>query len=385
MKSFLQDYFYYSRAERNGAFVLALICTGLFLFPRVYPHFIKEWPEASEQYREEALAFFETLRAAEDPVAREEGELFYFDPNTISEDSLRLLGLSPKTAATIIKYREKVRQFYRAEDLQKIYTLKEEDYRRLAPYIRLAPPPPAARQVKMEREKPPAAELQPFPFDPNTAGEEELKRLGLPPRVVRNMLKYREKGGRFREPEALQKVYGMEEETFLALAPFVEIGEEENPEDPEKQPEKAPSGEELAPASNPVPAPVTIDINQATAEEWRQLKGIGPGYAGRIVRFRDKLGGFAGIDQVAETYGLPDSTFQHIRPYLKLSPVFRRININTAGAETLKAHPYLGWRQANAIVNYRAQHGPFKGIEDMRKLRALPAEVVERIGPYLEF
>lgn len=384
MRSFFQEYFYYSRAERNGAFVLALLCVALFLFPRVYPHIRNKSAASGEPYQEEALAFFAEIQAAGSPPEARQAELFYFDPNTISKDSLLLLGLPLKTASTIVKYREKGGRFYQAEGLRKIYTLAQEDYERLAPYVRLAAPSVLSRQVKMKPDQAAAPELQPFPFDPNTATEEELNRLGLPNRLARNIFKYREKGGRFREPEALKKIYGMDEDTYLALAPFIEIGEEARPPQQAsgagKRQAERPQAYEHAPA-----APSIVDINKASEAEWRQLYGIGPGYAGRIVRFRDKLGGFASIDQVGETYGLPDSTFQQIRPYLRLSPVFRKLNVNTADAETLKAHPCLDWRKANAIVNYRAQHGTFNGIEDLRKVRALPADVVESLEAYLEY
>ncbi|MCO6490319.1 MAG: helix-hairpin-helix domain-containing protein [Phaeodactylibacter sp.] len=382
MKSFFQEYFYYTRAERNGAFVLALLCLLLFLFPRVYPHFKGSRDSEYRQYQEEALAFFAELEAGGTASPTQDAEAFYFDPNTISMDSLLLLGLPARTANTLIKYRKKGGRFYRPEDLRKLYTLSEEDYERLAPYVRLPAPASApARQVKLERETSFPPPLLPFPFDPNTATREELLRLGLPERLAGNILRYREKGGRFHNPESLKKIYGMDEDTYLALAPFIEIGESARPQ------QEVPEHEEKHPqAYGHVPAvPVAIDINQAGEQEWKQLQGIGPGYAGRILRFRDKLGGFAYIDQVAETYGLPDSTFRKIRPQLRLSPVLRKISINTADAETLKAHPYLDWRKANAIVNYRAQHGPFKSIEDLRKLKALPPEVVERLAPYVGY
>ena len=383
MKSFLQEYFYYSRAERNGAFVLALLCAGLFLFPKIYPHLIRSRSVGveAEAYQEAALAFFAELQAADSLTQRPAAEAFYFDPNTISRDSLLLLGLPPKTAATIIKYREKVSPFYRPEDFWKVFTLTEADYQRLAPYIRLAGPTAPARKVKMEPRGQSARSLEPFPFDPNTATEAELARLGLPERLARNILKYREKGGRFSQPEALKKIYGMEEEVYQALAPFIEIREAARPSEAKDEP----AMEERPQSYGKAPSPKPVDINRASEEEWQQLHGIGPAYARRILKFRDILGGFASIGQVAETYGLPDSTFQQIRPQLRLSPVIRKLNINTADAAALKAHPYLDWRKANAIVNYRAQHGPFEGIESLRQLKALPADVVDRLEPYLEY
>lgn len=383
MKSFLQDYFYYSRAERNGALTLLLLCAGLFLLPRLYPHFVRQPEEDFGQYQKELQAFWEGAGDEKEAEAVAGALLFAFDPNTLSRDSFLLLGLPERTVNTIIKYREKVSPFYDAESLRRIYTLSDADYRRLAPYVRIGNPPsgaPAAVKGPQAAEGPAGPVLNPFPFDPNTAGEEELLRLGLPEQLAHNILKYREKGGRFRQPEALRKIYGMQEDIYQAIAPFIEI-EDTSPALAKavKQAEASPR-----PFEHIAPPPAIIDVNQANEEEWQQLKGIGPGYARRITRFRDQLGGFASIGQVGETYGLPDSVFQQLRPQLRLSPVFRKLDINAADAETLQSHPYLNWRQANAIVNYRAQHGPFRNVEELYKVKALPEEVVEKISPYVD-
>jgi len=106
--------------------------------------------------------------------------------------------------------------------------------------------------------------------------------------------------------------------------------------------------------------------------------------ASRIVTFRDKLGGFYSIEQVGETYGLPDSTFQKIKQYLKLdNPSVKKININTATVDELKAHPYIKFSLANPIVAYRNEHGSFSKIEDIKKVMAVTDEIYKKIAPYL--
>jgi competence protein ComEA len=101
------------------------------------------------------------------------------------------------------------------------------------------------------------------------------------------------------------------------------------------------------------PKPLRVDINRASAEDWQRLYGIGPVLSDRIIRFRDKLGGFSTVEQVRETYGLPDSTFENIYDQLELSPIFRPLAVNRLGWEELSGHPYLDRRQAQAIVAYR--------------------------------
>jgi competence ComEA-like helix-hairpin-helix protein len=90
------------------------------------------------------------------------------------------------------------------------------------------------------------------------------------------------------------------------------------------------------------------------------------------------------VSQVGETFGLPDSTFQKIKQYLKLENIsIRKININTATIDELKLHPYIKWNLANPVVAYRNEHGLFLKVEDIKKVMAVTEEVYNKIAPYL--
>lgn len=127
-----------------------------------------------------------------------------------------------------------------------------------------------------------------------------------------------------------------------------------------------------------------IDINKADSSEWMSLPGIGASYSRRIINFRNRLGGFYTIDQVGETFGLPDSVFQKIKPKLLLAGAeVRKININTATADELKSHPYIRYYIANVIVQYRTQHGKFSSVQDLKKIMAITDAVYNKMYPYL--
>ena len=116
-----------------------------------------------------------------------------------------------------------------------------------------------------------------------------------------------------------------------------------------------------------------------------ELPGIGSRLAARIVQFREKLGGFYKIEQVAEIYGLQDSVYLLIRPFLLLDEaMLRKIPVNSAGFDTLNAHPYIQFAEARAIVQFRKQHGPFEKMEDLLKISILNKEWLEKVSPYLE-
>jgi competence ComEA-like helix-hairpin-helix protein len=127
-----------------------------------------------------------------------------------------------------------------------------------------------------------------------------------------------------------------------------------------------------------------IDINIADTSAFVSLPGIGSKLASRIVSFREKLGGFCTIEQIGETYGLPDSTFQKIKQYLKIdNPSLKKIDLNTATVDDLKIHPYIRLSLANPIVAYRNEHGAFSKIEDIKKVMAVTDEIYKKIAPYL--
>ncbi len=203
--------------------------------------------------------------------------------------------------------------------------------------------------------------------DPNQADQSALEQIGFPSYLAVRLIRYREKGGSFRCKSDIQKLYGMDTLLYQQLLPQLDL--------PSACPKTYRPKGPLKP----------LDINIASAEEWRQFRGIGPAISQRIVKFRDKLGGFYRPDQVAETYGLPDSVFTRMRPFLKLETPPKKLFINSAEEAELKGHPYLDYGTAAALYNYIQARGPLERIEDLEQLPFLKPEVLVRIGPYLHF
>lgn len=225
-----------------------------------------------------------------------------------------------------------------------------------------------------------------FAFDPNTATEEELKRLGIKEKTVRTILNYRNKGGRFKKPEDFNRIYGLSAIDKERLLPFVKIESEviSTTSSGTTSSYNATQPVTIAGSSFSEKKSKPIDINTADTAAWRSLKGIGAFYAKRIVNFREKLGGFYSVHQVGETFGLPDSTFQSIKPFLQLNSLgIKQINLNTASVDDLKAHPYINGTLAKAIINYRTAHGFFKSVEQLRQLDAFDEVLYIKIAPYL--
>jgi len=214
-----------------------------------------------------------------------------------------------------------------------------------------------------------------FYFDPNTASQSDWQRLGLNEKTTHIILNYVSKGGKFRKPEDLLKIYGLKEADAQRLIPYVRInGTEANNTDMHDGRVVAKSEKKFS----------IIDVNTADTNLLKSLPGIGSKLAQRIINFREKLGGFSEVSQIAETYGLPDSTFQKISGYLTAGKGgIKQININVATANDLKQHPYIGWKIANAIVQYRSQHNEFQSIEDLRKIALISEDEYKKIYPYV--
>ncbi len=202
-----------------------------------------------------------------------------------------------------------------------------------------------------------------FHFDPNTVSEDSLLLLGVPLYAVRNWVRYREAGGTFYRAKDILKIYGMDTATYDRIRPYVRIA----------LPRKKEARKEVR----------VIDINTADTADWMQLPGIGKVFSRRILRFREALGGFYSVAQVAETYGLPDSTFEKIKPYLRCTPRVRQLNLNTAREDQLARHPYINKREARLIVRYRHQNGPFRDVAELKELYGLDTVRMKRYLPYL--
>ncbi len=224
-----------------------------------------------------------------------------------------------------------------------------------------------------------------FNFDPNTLDERGFEELGLRAKTIHTILNYRNKGGHFRTPGDIRKIYGLHEEEANRLIPFIQIGLAGNKN------EGSPYGENRRYVVKQQPK--AIDINTATVEEWKSLPMIGDVLSQRIVNYRDKMGGFTSIEQVSRTFGLSDSAYRIIVPFLRLSSQAAskaiasspstKININKASAAELKKNSNIPPDVADAIVIYRKQHGDYTSVEDIRKIIFINDAIYESISGYL--
>jgi competence protein ComEA len=245
---------------------------------------------------------------------------------------------------------------------------------------------PEIREGSLPVQKTFAQRVERFKFDPNDLSVEDWKRLGLLEKQIGTIKKYQAKGGKFRKKEDLKKMYCIKEELYTSLEPYIQIQSAnatfENGQ--VRTNVNATSLNEPTKAVSPsLKIAGIVELNSADSAMLTTIKGIGAFYAKAIIKYRNSLGGFHSKEQLLEVWKFDQEKLSSIEKYISidLSKV-RKININTCTSEQLKI-PYVKWNVANAIVNYRKQHGTFKTIEDIKNTDLVDDELLRKIAPYL--
>ena len=224
-------------------------------------------------------------------------------------------------------------------------------------------------------------------FDPNTADSSTLVHLGLKPWQASNMLKYRAKGGRYREAEDLKRLYGMTDSMYLALLPYVVIDTLAIDR----------WRDSVRMAADSVPRYVShkrdtiLNLRTADTTELKMIKGIGSYRAKQIIRYREQLGGFVSVEQLREVKALQPLLKDSLSTDSLLSHFFIDsvrvvpLKVNSMRVERLQRHPYLSFEQARAIYELRRRKIHLKHLDQLRTLDCLTEQDIQRLRPYLSF
>lgn len=136
------------------------------------------------------------------------------------------------------------------------------------------------------------------PFDPNTADSVLLRQLGLPVYIVRNILKYRAKGGVFRSPESFSRIYGLKEEVYQKLKPYITIAPLVSVS--HVRTDTFRQLKDTIPYIPKYEEGTIVDLNKADTSILKRIPGIGSTLARMIVVYRQRLGGFYDVSQLQE-------------------------------------------------------------------------------------
>ena len=224
------------------------------------------------------------------------------------------------------------------------------------------------------------------PFDPNTADSLELLSVGLPPYATRNILRYRKAGGVFRKPSDLARIYGMHDTIFAHVEPYITIPTKKHTTEPPYSAISPNTTRREHPYADYMRAKYKpgkfVDLNTADTTELMKIPGIGSVRARHIVEYRQALGGYHSIAQVHEAYDLPE----HLGDWVHIStPTIKKLHINRVSLSQLKAHPYLTFYQARAIVELRKREGNIRSARQLLFLDEFTEADIARLTPYLSF
>ncbi len=130
----------------------------------------------------------------------------------------------------------------------------------------------------------------------------------------------------------------------------------------------------------------TVELNTADSAQLTAVHGIGPSFAMRIIRYRYRLGGYYNKEQLKEVYGIDDVKYNEIKDQLTINRgAITKININTISFVSLRQLPYLGYKQASALIEYRTQHGKYASMDDIKNVAIITPEIITKIEPYISF
>ena len=250
-----------------------------------------------------------------------------------------------------------------------------------------------ARQMKAET----------FVFDPNTADSTQLLRLGLRPWQVRNIYRYRAKGGIYRTKEDFAFVYGLTVKEYRRLAPYIRISEDYRPastlQEVRNHNRYNNYDRQYGNTDNTLPAETNdpnkhksytpkihkgehIAVNASDTSALKTIPGIGSYFARQTVRYRDQLGGFVCKKQLLEIENFPEEALDYIK--IDTENV-KKLNVNKLTLSQLRRHPYLNYYQARAITDYRRLHGIIKSITELKLMKEFTEFDLNRIEPYIEY
>jgi DNA uptake protein ComE-like DNA-binding protein len=232
-----------------------------------------------------------------------------------------------------------------------------------------------------------SAPINRFPFNPNQLSSEKWSQLGLSAKQINVIKHYEEKGGHFYKKEDLKKIYGINENLYKELEPFITLPEKNAKNDSGSKKSWEPKTvlfDKQTPKVESKMSEATVELNSADTAKLKKLKGIGSGFAKRIMNYREKLGGFVSLNQLYEIWGLDSFVVKSILPQISLNTAMvRKIPLNHCNVSDLKKHPYLTYNIANNIVLYRDRHGDFSSLQDIKQAVLVNEELFRKIAPYL--
>lgn len=140
------------------------------------------------------------------------------------------------------------------------------------------------------------------------------------------------------------------------------------------------------PRTEKYPEGTIVELNTADTTSLKKIPGIGSGFANRIVKYRNLLGGFYSVSQLSEVYGIDEERYNAMKRWFSVdASTISRLYVNHLPADSLRKHPYLNYHQTRIIEQTRKQKGRLSGWENLQLLEEFTDKDKDRLTPYLSF
>lgn len=219
--------------------------------------------------------------------------------------------------------------------------------------------------------KPQDTTFQLFNFNPNDLDLAAWLKLGLNQKQAQVIINYRNKGGVFKTKKDFQKIYSIDSALFSKLEPYIILPEKQNQTD-----KNLPQNKEST--------TFKVELNSTDSIQLIKLKGIGPAFASRILKYRSLLGGYVSVSQLNEVYGIDSLKYTSLKEFFLPCNIelIEHLNINDADFKDLLKHPYISYDFTKYIVN-RRQKKVFDKAEDAFNNQVISDSIFQKLLPYL--
>lgn len=214
-----------------------------------------------------------------------------------------------------------------------------------------------------------------FFFDPNTIEISELRTLGFKERIIANIIKYREKGGSFIHPEDLKVIYGLSDKKYLAVEKWIKIESKEfNKVIPEEK--------QVSLIIDDIKE--DYELNSLTYKDLILLTDGNAKLTGRILNYKNLLGGYYSVKQLLEVYEMNDSIYKSLDLAITVDTLhIETLSINISSYSDLLRHPYFEKFHVDIIMKYREYKNSEIDLKEFISNQILPDSITRKIRPYL--
>lgn len=377
MKEWLRDLLAFYRSESKGFLFLGLIICLFLVWKATSPlnYFTPGYkPISFDSLRQRDLQQFEN-RLHEIISFKET-----FDPNNLDSIQWQQLGMSARQAGMLTQICERRNFMMQSQDFERIVFLKPLLWKRLQPYLKFPDKPEYKKKFPLTATIKSDAEVtipQGLKIDINVSTRSQLDSLGLSDYQVRNILSWRNKGGKFYSSDDLLKLHTLKPLDVSKIEPYLTFA---TPRTKKQLTYKEHGGRN----SKNNYTTQTLDINTCDSAQLVALPFIGPYYAARILQFRKHLGGFYSIEQLYEVKSVPEHVIDSIISMVSAgSDNLMRFPVNSATYEQMIKHPYFDDYHIKQTIKLRKQLGKFISLSQLDSIPFVDTKRVELMKKYL--